>query len=95
MLDSPERVCAGQAWFEYPATFVLFSKTSSVGPDFFNSSSRLRNTCSMVSRCVRLSGCSGGRPPSASTRQAGTALDSLWRHSPQPGHAVRPRRHAG
>jgi hypothetical protein len=25
MLDSPERVCAGQAWFEYPATFVLFS----------------------------------------------------------------------
>jgi hypothetical protein len=28
MLDSPERGCAGQAWFEYPATFVLFSKCS-------------------------------------------------------------------
>jgi hypothetical protein len=28
MLDSPERVCAGQAWFEYPATFVLFSKAT-------------------------------------------------------------------
>jgi thiol-disulfide isomerase/thioredoxin len=27
VLDSPEGVCAGQAWFEYPATFVLFSKT--------------------------------------------------------------------
>jgi hypothetical protein len=26
MLDSPEDICAGQAWFEYPATFVLFSK---------------------------------------------------------------------
>jgi hypothetical protein len=25
MLDSPERVCAGQAQFEYPATSVLFS----------------------------------------------------------------------
>jgi hypothetical protein len=25
MLDSPEDVCAGQARFEYPATFVLFS----------------------------------------------------------------------
>jgi len=25
MLDSPEGVCAGQARFEYPATFVLFS----------------------------------------------------------------------
>jgi hypothetical protein len=25
MLDSPEDICAGQAWFEYPATFVLFS----------------------------------------------------------------------
>jgi hypothetical protein len=24
MLDSPEGVCAGQARFEYPATFVLF-----------------------------------------------------------------------
>jgi hypothetical protein len=28
MLDPPERGCAGQAWFEYPATFVLFSKCS-------------------------------------------------------------------
>jgi hypothetical protein len=26
VLDSPDGVCAGQAWFEYPATFVLFSK---------------------------------------------------------------------
>jgi hypothetical protein len=25
VLDSPESVCAGQARFEYPATFVLFS----------------------------------------------------------------------
>jgi hypothetical protein len=25
MLDSPEGVCPGQARFEYPATFVLFS----------------------------------------------------------------------
>jgi hypothetical protein len=25
MLDSPEGVCPGQAGFEYPATFVLFS----------------------------------------------------------------------
>jgi hypothetical protein len=29
MLDSLEVVCAGQARFEYPATFVLFSKCSS------------------------------------------------------------------
>jgi hypothetical protein len=28
MLDSPEDVCAGQARFEYPATFVLFSMRS-------------------------------------------------------------------
>jgi hypothetical protein len=28
MLDSPEDICAGQARFEYPATFVLFSKCS-------------------------------------------------------------------
>jgi hypothetical protein len=28
MLDSPERVCAGQVRFEYPATSVPFSKTS-------------------------------------------------------------------
>jgi hypothetical protein len=28
MLDSPEGVCAGQARFEYPATFVLFGKCS-------------------------------------------------------------------
>jgi hypothetical protein len=26
VLDSPEGVCGGQARFEYPATFVLFSK---------------------------------------------------------------------
>jgi hypothetical protein len=31
MLDPPERVCAGQAWFEYPATFVLFSNFRSDG----------------------------------------------------------------
>jgi hypothetical protein len=28
VLESPEGVCAGQAWFEYPATFVLFSNWS-------------------------------------------------------------------
>ena len=33
MLDSPERVCAGQAWFEYPATFVLLSKCSVREPE--------------------------------------------------------------
>jgi hypothetical protein len=39
MLDSPEGVCAGQAGFEYPATFVLFSnflrchgQASTLGP---------------------------------------------------------------
>jgi hypothetical protein len=30
MLDSPEGVCAGQARFEYPATFVLFSNIRGV-----------------------------------------------------------------
>jgi hypothetical protein len=30
ILDSPEAVCAGQARFEYPATFVLFSITKAV-----------------------------------------------------------------
>jgi hypothetical protein len=34
MLDSPERVCAGQAWFEYPATFVLFSNCITDGVHF-------------------------------------------------------------
>jgi mannose-6-phosphate isomerase-like protein (cupin superfamily) len=29
MLDSPESVCAGQIGFEYPATFVPFSKLTS------------------------------------------------------------------
>jgi hypothetical protein len=28
MLDSPEGVCAGQSWSEYPATSVPFSKCS-------------------------------------------------------------------
>src|SRR5215211_7321374 len=28
ILDSPEGVCAGQAWSEYPATFVLFRNSS-------------------------------------------------------------------
>ena len=31
MLDSPERVSAGQARFKYPATFVLFSKATVQG----------------------------------------------------------------
>jgi hypothetical protein len=29
MLDSPEGICAGQVWFENPATFVPFSKQQS------------------------------------------------------------------
>jgi hypothetical protein len=28
MLDSPEDVCPGQAWFEYPATSVPFSSSA-------------------------------------------------------------------
>jgi hypothetical protein len=31
MLDSPKGVCAGQARFEYPATFVLFSNCLTSG----------------------------------------------------------------
>jgi hypothetical protein len=30
MLDSPDSVCAGQVGFEYPATFVLFSKLNAI-----------------------------------------------------------------
>ena len=33
MLDSPERVSAGQARFKYPATFVLFSNFALYGSD--------------------------------------------------------------
>jgi hypothetical protein len=33
VLDSPKRVCAGQAWFEYPATSVPFSNPGGGGRD--------------------------------------------------------------
>jgi hypothetical protein len=34
MLDSPDDVCAGQAWFQYPATSVLFSNCLTEGVHF-------------------------------------------------------------